>query len=346
MTHWRNFFYSSDGNPDEGDYLLKIKQLLKTRERVNIDLAFQLLRGIEQPAYITLHRLLKATDLSKTMGLYFEQGAFRFLPFRENSLSLSGCGIQAFPQELSSLATLHYLYLSFNPLDTLPENISDLHLLQTLDLTHTGITELPASLPRLSHLTSLFLQGTQISDITFLGKMPQLQYLSLTRAQALLLTPELLAQCPQLKSVYVHDAYADVPELVSSLPEVKPQQRFFIYDETGEQCFLKFDVTQQEFVVQVGYWGNRVISATEWAIFERWLGLYALNPLPETQIKVWYYYQDSIGGWQILMRLLEAIENKSQVKILWACDDANVDGWEMMEVLVDDYAISIEPADF
>lgn len=346
MTHWRNFFYSSDGNPDEGDYLLKIKQLLKTREHVNIDLAFQLLRSIEQPAYITLHRLLKATNLNKTMGLYFEQGAFRFLPFRGNSLSLSGCDIQAFPQELSSLASLHHLYLSFNPLDALPENIADLHLLQTLDLTHTGITELPTSLSRLSHLTSLFLQGTQITDITFLGKMPQLQYLSLTQAQVFLLTPELLAQCSQLKSVYVYDAYADIPEVVSNLPQIKPQQRFFIYDEANEQCFLKFDVTQREFAVQVGYWGNRVISATEWAVFERWLGLYALNPLPETHIKVWYYYQDSIGGWQILMRLLEAIENKSQVKILWACDDANVDGWEMMEVLVDDYAISIEPADF
>jgi hypothetical protein len=346
MTHWRNFFYSSDGNPDEGDYLLKIKQLLKTRERVNIDLAFQLLRSIEQPAYITLHRLLKATDLSKTMGLYFEQGVFRFLPFRGNSLSLSGCGVQTFPQELDSLASLHHLYLSFNPLDTLPESIAHLRLLQTLDLTHTGISELPHALSSLPHLTSLFLQGTQITDIIFLSQMPQLQYLSLARAQALLLTPELLAQCPQLKSVYVYDAYADMPEIVSNLPQIKSQQSFFIYDEADEQCFLKFDVVKQEFAVQVGYWGNRVISATEWAIFERWLGLYALSPLPETQIKVVYYYQDSVGGWQILMRLLEAIENQSQVKILWACDDANVDGWEMMEVLVDDYAISIEPADF
>lgn len=346
MTHWRNLFYSSDGNSNEDDFLLKIKKLLKTREKVNIDLAFQLLRSIEQPAYITLHRLLKSTDLSRTMGLYFEQGAFRFLPFRGNSLSLSGCGVQAFPQDLSPLAYLHHLYLSFNPFEALPSHIADLHLLQTLDLTHTGITKLPDSLSQLKNLTSLFLHGTQVQDIDWLGKMPQLQYLSLTQEQAFLLSPEILAQCPQLKSVYVYNAYSDIPEVISNLSQVKSQQNFFIYDETGEQCFLRFDIHQQAFAIQVGYWGNRAISAMEWAVFERWLGLYALNPLPETKIKVWYYYQDSIGGWQILMRLLEAIENKSKVTILWACDNANVDGWEMMEVLMDDYAVNIEPADF
>ncbi|EAY27293.1 leucine-rich repeat domain-containing protein [Microscilla marina] len=346
MTHWRNFFYSSDGNSEEGNYLLKIKQLLKTRDKVNIDLAFQLLRSIEQPAYITLHRLLKATDLNKTMGLYFEQGAFRFLPFRGNSLSLSGCDVQAFPSELSPVAYLRHLYFSFNPIDALPDSITDLPLLQTLDLTHTRLTTLPTPLSQLQHLKSLFLHGTQIQDISWLVNMPQLRYLSLTRAQSFLLTPEVIRQCPQLKSVYVYDAYSDIPEVVAKLPCVKPYQNFFIYDEEGDQCFLKFDIYKQEFAIQIGYWGNRVISAMEWAIFERWLGMYALNPLPETRVKVWYYYQDNIGGWQILMRLLEAVEKSSQIKILWACDDANVDGWEMMEVLVDDYAISIEPSDF
>lgn len=348
MTRWRNFLYSSDGAPDEGNYLVKIKKLLKTKDQVNIDLAFQLLRALEQPTYITLHRLLKATNLSKTMGLYFEQGVFRFLPFKDNSLSLANCDIQCFPSGFSQISYLQHLYLSFNPLGELPENIDEMNLLQTLDLTHTLLTQLPPAIVQLKHLTSLFLHGTQIEDLSLLADMPQLRYLSLTQSQALKLTPEILKHWTQLEHVYLYDAYNQVPETISNLPCVHRQEGFFIRDEINEQCFLKFDVDKKEFFIQIGYWGNRAVTVLEWAAYERWLGTYAANPLEETYIRVHYYYQDNVGGWQVLIRLLDTIETSSKVKIFWTYDQANTGGWELMEmqevieILMEDYAISIE----
>ncbi len=342
MTQWDNFLYSSEGNSGQDSHLVKIKKLLKTRNIVNIDLAFQLLRSLPQPADLTLHRLLKATDANKTLGLYFEQGVFRFLPFKQRCLSLSGCSIQRFPPDLTELSFLHHLYLSFNPITTLPEEIDRLPVLQTLDLTHTLIAHLPASLPSLNYLKYLFLHGTHLSDISELASFQRLQVLSVNQTLALQLTPQVLKKWPSLQQLYVYDAYPDLPEKISNLPVVQAWEQFSIGDYTGRQQFVKLQVDEQKFALQIGYWGERVISELEWANFERWLGVYKSNPLPETNIWVVFHYQDNIGGWQILMRLLDTLEQLTQIKMVWVCDDDNYDGWEMMDVLKDDYAISIE----
>lgn len=342
MSHWNHVLYSSDGTPEENNHLLKIKRLLKTRETVNIDLAFQLLRSLQQPADLTLHRLLKATDLNKTLGLYFEQGTFRFLPFKNKSLSLANCGIQCFPQDLSLLSFLQHLHLAFNLIESLPETIYQLPVLRTLDLTQTSIAQLPAALPQLRYIEALYLYGTPLEDITLVTCLPYIQYLSLNTTQAKQLTPELIAKWPLIKHIYVYEAYQDIPEVVSNLPMVKAWEKFVIYDDTKKECFVKFDIDEASFAIQIGYWGNRHISELEWAKFERWLGIYRGNPLPETHIKVWFYYQDNIGGWQILMRLLDNIENTSQLKVTWFCDEGNMDGWEVMEALKDDYLMTME----
>lgn len=342
MSHWNQVLYSSDGTPEEEKHLLKIERLLKTRETANIELAFQLLRSLQQPADLTLHRLLKATDLNKTLGLYFEQGAFRFLPFKNRSLSLANCSIQCFPQDLSSLSFLHHLYLAFNLMESLPETIHQLLTLRTLDLTHTSIAQLPATLPQLKYIEALYLYGTPLEDLVLVARLPYIQYLSLNTTQAKQLTPELIAKWPLIKCIYVYEAYQDIPEVVSDLPVVKAWEKFVIYDDAGKECLVKFDVDEGSFSIQIGYWGNRHISELEWANFERWLGIYRDKPLSETHVKVWFYYQDNIGGWQILMRLLDNIENTSQLKVTWFCEEGNIDGWEVMEALKDDYLLTIE----
>jgi len=342
MAQWNSFLYSSEGNSGQDSHLVKIKKLLKTREAANIDLAFQLLRSLQQPADLTLHRLLKATDANKTLGLYFEQGVFRFLPFKQKCLSLSGCSIQRFPENLTEISFLHHLYLSFNPIENLPLGIDRLPVLQTLDLTHTSIEKLPVALRKLGYLKYLFLHGTHLSDLSLLASLPRLQVLSLNKALATQLTPQLLKKWPQLRKLYVYESYPDLPEKISNLPVVQAWENFSIADYTSQQSFVRFEVDQQKFALQIGYWGERVISELEWANFERWLGAYKSNPLPETHLWVVFHYMDNIGGWQILMRLLDTLENLTKIKITWVCDEDNYDGWEMMEVLKDDYAIYIE----
>ncbi|OJJ19215.1 hypothetical protein BKI52_20605 [marine bacterium AO1-C] len=342
MAQWNNFLYSSEGNSGQDSHLVKIKKLLKTRDTVNIDLAFQLLRSLQQPADLTLHRLLKATDAKKTLGLYFEQGVFRFLPFKQKCLSLSGCSIQRFPEDLAELSFLYHLYLSFNPIETLPQEITALPVLQTLDLTHTSIDELPLTFTELRYLKHLFLYGTCLSDISLLTSFPRLEVLSLNQTLASQLTPQLLKKWPNLQKLYVYEAYPDLPEKVSNLLVIKAWESFSIVDYISQQSFISFQVDQQKFALQIGYWGERVISELEWASFERWLRIYKTNPLPETNIWVVFHYQDNIGGWQILMRMLDTLENLTQIKITWVCDEDNYDGWEMMDVLRDDYAIYIE----
>lgn len=342
MTQWNDFLYDSDGAPTQDSHLIKIKKLLKTRDTVNIDLAFQLLRSLQKPADLTLHRLLKATDANKTLGLYFEQGTFRFLPFKQKCLSLSRCGIQRFPDDLTEISFLQHLLLSFNPIEVLPNEIYRLPVLQTLDLTYTSLEKLPDSLTQVSYLKALFLQGTQLADISLLNRFHQLQVLSLNAQMARQLTPQVLKNWPCLQRVYVYDAYQDLPEKISNLPVVQAWEQYVILGYDQKQTFVNFDVNQQKFVLQIGYWEERVISELEWATFERWLGIYRSNPLPETKIKVIFHYQDNIGGWQILMRLLDTLENLTQIKIIWVCEEDNFDGWEMMEVLRDDYAIQIE----
>ncbi|HAS39575.1 MAG TPA: hypothetical protein DCS93_03810 [Microscillaceae bacterium] len=342
MTQWNNFLYSSEGSSEQDNHLIKIKKLLKTRETTNIDLAFQLLRSLQQPADLTLHRLLKATDVNKALGLYFEQGIYRFLPFKQKCLSLSGCSIQRFPEDLAEISFLHHLYLSFNPIEVLPERIDYLPVLQTLDLTNTSIEKLPVSLSKLGYLKHLYLSGTHLSDLSLLTALPKLQVLSLNKALATQLTPQLLKKWPYLQKLYVQEAYSDLPEKISNLPIVQAWEQFAIVDYTSQKSFVRFQTDQQKFALQIGYWGERVISELEWANFERWLGIYKSNPLPETNLWVVFHYQDNIGGWQILMRLLDTLENLTKIKITWVCDEDNHDGWEMMEVLKDDYALSIE----
>jgi hypothetical protein len=93
-------------------------------------------------------------------------------------LNLRNCGVIS-TEFLSSLSKLTYLNLHSNPDIRSIHGLAALRHLETLILAHVPLQDQSEQIANLNQLVHLNLRNTGISDISFLGGLPRLQYLNL-----------------------------------------------------------------------------------------------------------------------------------------------------------------------
>lgn len=141
--------------------LKKIANLLKTGNRNNIELAYQLSVSTQTSLW-TLERGIK--DLlyySKTQpSIHFDNlplGQLCFLLNNIIALSISKKDLDLIPEQLYFLNALVILEIDSVPLQKLPDSLGELSDLKSLSIKNTNIKTLPSSIGQLRKLERLSL---------------------------------------------------------------------------------------------------------------------------------------------------------------------------------------------
>jgi hypothetical protein len=117
------------------------------------------------------------------------------------TLDLRGCGLQALPSEVLSLAdTLQSLDVSGNALDALPDGLALCTRLHTLFASNNRYTQLPPVLGKLPQLDTLGFKANQIVEVPARSLSPTLRWLILTDNRIVEL-PSTLADCGRMQKL-------------------------------------------------------------------------------------------------------------------------------------------------
>ncbi|KAL3750223.1 hypothetical protein ACJRO7_011244 [Eucalyptus globulus] len=127
-------------------------------------------------------------------------------------ISFPQVNIDELPEKLDCPNLRMFLLYESNPSLKIPESFFEsMEKLQVLDLTGLSITSLPSSIQFLKNLESLCLDYCHLEDVTILGKLKALQFLSLVRSTIARLPKEIgelielrfldLTGCTRLKDI-------------------------------------------------------------------------------------------------------------------------------------------------
>jgi leucine-rich repeat protein SHOC2 len=96
-----------------------------------------------------------------------------------NHLYLSSNKFTDIPKNIAEIVNLYYLNLDRNFLNGLPDEFSNLNNLFYLDLSSNNFTDVPDSITRLINLKYLNLTGNQLTDLSKLTSLPNLEAVSI-----------------------------------------------------------------------------------------------------------------------------------------------------------------------
>jgi adenylate cyclase len=144
----------------------------------------------------TLHRLDLSSNrladledayleqISGLLALYLQNNRIEKLPFHFprlrslTTLNLSNNKFQTLPILVTQLKNLRDLDISFNMISDIPGEIGQLQNLERLIIVGNQVVKFPRELADLKHLHSLDCRRNQISDLTIVCALPQLNQLS------------------------------------------------------------------------------------------------------------------------------------------------------------------------
>jgi Leucine-rich repeat (LRR) protein len=236
----------------EQQYIDSITELLHSADKVNIDLAFQLMKGRGiNPRSITLVKGIE--DLNKWL-LSIEhgiQGALQEVVtelLTLKTLNLSHRRLVEVPKQIGYLLSLEelclannhlpyvtysigncqslrQLNLSHNNLTRLPATISQLTALQVLNISNNSFQQFPQVVSELSSLTKLLFEfnGPYLDDksLVCIGQLQLLEALSL-QYNDLVELPNELGQLHNLRLLDVSFNHLDtLPKEIQQLPKLK-----------------------------------------------------------------------------------------------------------------------------
>jgi Leucine-rich repeat (LRR) protein len=201
---------SEDSNPSPDNFKYgdkemtqNLKRLIATDEPENIELAFQLLKGINSPVLRHIPRQVHLDSKRVLLRL-----AYNFPVDYLYDLFLSHARIDKLTPSIANIRSLSNLWLDHNYLETLPElpltgshntSYSYLHL---VSLAYNKFKEFPDKLFKHSNLKRIYLQHNHISVLPGkIGNLTNLQYLNLSHNQINSLPEEIfkLHQLVQLR---------------------------------------------------------------------------------------------------------------------------------------------------
>lgn len=79
------------------------------------------------------------------------------------SLDMSKCNLDDFPNSITKISTLQELIISYNPISSIPNEIGDLSQLKWLYANFIKATTFPSSIKKLTHLHTLYLWGSELT---------------------------------------------------------------------------------------------------------------------------------------------------------------------------------------
>ncbi len=137
-------------------------------------------------------------------------------------LSLSGCGLEEFPQYINSLKSLRYLSLRNNLLKEIPDSFKEFISLEKLDLYDNNLSSLPNSIQELKSLLWLDLSKNQFADIPEpILNLKSLQVL-LIGGNYLITLPESLSNLTDLQQLYLrNNRFISFPESITNLSRLE-----------------------------------------------------------------------------------------------------------------------------
>ncbi|HAS40800.1 MAG TPA: hypothetical protein DCS93_09990 [Microscillaceae bacterium] len=198
------------------DYTKAIMDLLGSKQKVNIKLAFLLLSNQN----FHLHQQLSIKLQQYPLPCLEHGFEMEYLHSLEK-LYLNWKELQELPQKLFYLKNLKNLILSDNSLTSIPWEISKLKKLEVLNLYGNRLTQFPKEILELPNLRVLYLGGNQIQEIPpEIEKLTKLQALDIRRSRVTQLPSEFshLKNMRELACEGSHIHRKDLHELKRRLP--------------------------------------------------------------------------------------------------------------------------------
>jgi len=176
------------------DEMNQLKELIKSGQADNIELAFMIASGhgedVENALFTYWYNSIRGTNLT-----WDELKNKRRLDLYNKLTTL--------PESIGNLTNLEQLWLSLSKLTTLPENIGNLKKLGELWLYNNNLTSLPESIGNLTNLTYLGLYSNKLASLPdSIGNLKNLGRLGLSFNQLTTL-PESIGKLKNLYRLYL-----------------------------------------------------------------------------------------------------------------------------------------------
>jgi len=150
-------------------YIQKVKDLLYSGQKVNIDLAISIMQGFG------LDWNSAGFEEEKELVNLCGVGVFC-----EVNIKLRHLELKAIPASVSQLQNLKHIWLGGNQLSCLPESISQLQKLEWLELSDNQIATIPSDIGQLRNLKGVNFKNNQIKAIPeSIGQLQKLEWLGL-----------------------------------------------------------------------------------------------------------------------------------------------------------------------